>query len=162
MADADDQNKYSFDSSALIHAWRRSYPPKHFPQFWGRIDGLIDEGRLFCSSEVVAELKKKDDELFAWCKTHPALSVEISEELQDHLTEIMGMYPRLVDTTKGRSTADPFVIALARMQDPEWVVVTEENPGRVNSPKIPDVCKAEDIRCMRLVELIQEEDWIFR
>lgn len=162
MAAADEQNRYSVDSSSLIHAWRRSYPPKHFPQFWERIDGLIDEERMFCSSEVGTDLKKKDDELFAWCKARAGLFVGISEELQDHMAEIMGAYPRLVDTVKGRSTADPFVIALARMQDPEWVVVTEENPGRLTSPKIPDVCKAENIRCMRLVEVIQAEDWIFR
>lgn len=162
MAEVEGPKTYSIDSSSLIHAWRRSYPPKNFPPFWKRLDGLVEEGRLFASSEVMVELKKKDDELHAWCKARAALVVGISEEMQEHLAEIMGTYPRLADTTKGRSTADPFVIALARMQDPEWVVVSEENPGRANSPKIPDVCKAEDIRCMRLVELIQEENWIFR
>ncbi|HEY3563792.1 MAG TPA: hypothetical protein VGL96_02210, partial [Casimicrobiaceae bacterium] len=37
----------------------------------------------------------------------------------------------------------PFVIALARMQDAEWIVLSEENNGKKHSPKIPDVCHAE-------------------
>lgn len=86
----------------------------------------------------------------------------IDDGLQDQVIELMGIYPRLVDTAKGRSAADPFVIGLARMNDPEWTVLSEENPGSQNSPKIPDVCRAEGLRCLRLVELIQEENWIFR
>jgi len=153
---------YSIDSSALIHAWRRAYPPKNFPPFWRRLEELISTDRLFSSVEVLRELKKKDDELHGWCKTHSEVFLSIDDELQDHVIEIMGTYPRLVDTAKGRSAADPFVIGLARMNDPEWTVLSEENPGRLNSPKIPDVCKAEGIRCLRLVELIQEENWVFR
>lgn len=153
---------FAVDSSSLIHAWRRAYPPKHFPQFWRRLENLISDGRLFSSVEVLRELKKKDDELHVWCKKNSHVFLPINDGLQDQVIEIMGKYPRLVDTVKGRSAADPFVIGLARLSDPEWTVISEENPGRLNSPKIPDVCRAEDIRCLRIVELIQEENWVFR
>lgn len=56
---------YSVDSSALIHAWNRAYRPKNFPTFWKLIDDLIDEEGLKCSMEVLEELKKKDDDLYA-------------------------------------------------------------------------------------------------
>jgi hypothetical protein len=39
----------------------------------------------------------------------------------------MGAYPRLVDTVKGRSGGDPFVIAVARIKHPPMTVVTEES-----------------------------------
>jgi hypothetical protein len=153
---------YCVDSSALIHAWRRAYPPKNFLPLWKRFDGLIDEDRLVSSIEVLNELKRKDDELYGWCRVRPQMFRPLDEELQDHVTEIMSAYPRLVDTTKGRSGADPFVIGLARMNRPAWTVLCEENPGKRASPKVPDVCGKEGIRCIHLVDLIQEEDWVFK
>ena len=65
-------------------------------------------------------------------------------------------HPRLVDTVKGRSGADPFVIALAATTNPTMTVVTEEQPGKT---KIPDVCKAEKIECIGLADLIERENW---
>ena len=150
---------YSVDSSALIHAWRRAYPPENFPPFWDRLDGLIAAKRLYSSIEVLNELKRKDDDLHDWCKKRSGLFLPIDDTLQDHVIEIMGTYPRLGDTVTGRSGADPFVIGLARKHDPEWVVVSEENPGK---QRIPDVCKAENIRCIRLLQLIKEEGWVFK
>lgn len=71
----------------------------------------------------------------------------------------MGAYPRLVDTVKGRSGADPFVIALAASGEPVMAVVTEETPGK---QRIPDVCASERIPCMGLADLIERENWSFR
>jgi Domain of unknown function (DUF4411) len=153
---------YSLDTSCLIHAWRRAYPLRNFPPFWDKLDELIADGRLFSSAEVLKEIKRKDDELYDWCKPRSDVFLAIDDDIQDHVIEIMRDYPKLVDTSKGRSGADPFVISLARMNGNGWVVLSEENPGKQASPKIPDVCSAEGIRCVRLVELIQDEDWIFR
>ena len=70
----------------------------------------------------------------------------------------MGAYPRLVDTVKGRSGGDPFVIALAGIKRPHMTVVTEESPGK---QRIPDVCASEGIRCIGLADMIEQEDWHF-
>ena len=105
---------YSLDSSCLIHAWRRAYPIRNFPPFWDRLDELIEAKRLFSSTEVLREIKRKDDELYEWCKPRAELFLPIDDGVQDHVIEIMSIYPRLVDTIKGRSGADPFVIGLAR------------------------------------------------
>jgi hypothetical protein len=148
---------YSIDSSALIHAWRRVYRPKNFGFVWAGFDSLIEEGRLRCSIEVFNELEKKDDELFKWCKERKEnLFIEIDGAIQGHVTRIMKDYPRLVDTVKGRSGADPFVIALAATTNPAMIVVTEEQPGKT---KIPDVCKSENIECIGLADLIERENW---
>lgn len=148
---------YSVDSSALIHAWRRAYRPQNFKFIWAGFDELIAAKRFNASIEVYNELEKKDDELFAWCKKRKEeMFVEIDDACQDHVKRIMARYPRLVDTVKGRSGADPFVIALAATTNPTMVVVTEEAPGKV---RIPDVCDGEKIRYCRLADLIEEEDW---
>lgn len=154
--------RYSFDTSAVIHAWRRAYPPEHFPTFWERITDLIVNGELVISEEVMGELKKKDDEIAHWASRLPEnFIMEISDDQQQHLQHIMGNYPRLVDTAKGRSEGDPFVISLSMVFGGQLTIVSEENFGKVNSPKIPDVCKAEGLACIKLVELIRIEGWKF-
>lgn len=155
--------RYSIDTSALIHAWRRAYPPKNFESFWTRLEKLIEDEVILASIEVINELKKKDDDIHQWCNGQPEwFSKDIDDNLQGHLSHIMGTYPRLVDTVKGRSGGDPFVIALARANLPRpLTVITQETPGKKASPKIPDVCKDEKIPCMNLVEFIQAEDWRF-
>jgi hypothetical protein len=154
--------RYSIDSSSLIHAWWRAYPPANFATFWSRLDELIEGGVVVASVEVHNELKKKDDEVHAWCKVRaPKLCIEIDDSQQEHLAHILGTYPRLVDTAKGRSEGDPFVIALARSFDRPLHVISQEGPGKKNSPKIPDVCLAEGIQCWNLVQLIQAEGWRF-
>jgi hypothetical protein len=102
---------------------------------------------------------RKDDELFAWCKERrAALFVEIDDACQQHVARIMGRYPRLVDTVKGRSGGDPFVIALAATARSPMTVITEESPGR---QRIPDVCTAESIPYIGLADLIEQENWQF-
>jgi hypothetical protein len=102
----------------------------------------------------------RHDELFKWCKDRKEkLVVEIDASVQAEVARIMAAYPRLVDTVKGRSGSDPFVIALAATTKPPMVVVTEEYAGKV---RIPDVCAAEKIEYCRLADLIEREDWKFR
>ena len=150
---------YSIDSSALIHAWRRAYRPTNFPTFWQHMDELIEAGRLKASIEVFNELKKKDDDVLQWCKERKdKLIVEIDEPTQDAVIELMTTYPRLVDTAKGRSGGDPFVIALAKAGGPtQMTVVSEENPGKT---RIPDVCDAEGIEAIKIADLIEREGWV--
>jgi hypothetical protein len=148
---------YSIDSSSLIHAWNRAYRPKNFPSFWAHLDELIEEGRLRASIEVLEELKKKDDEVYAWAKERKdMLFVEIDDPTQDAVIYLMETYERLVDTVKGKSGGDPFVIALALASNPRMAVVTEEDAGKV---RIPDVCKEEKLDCIHLADLIELEDW---
>jgi hypothetical protein len=148
---------YSVDSSALIHAYRRIYRPKNFGFVWEGFDKLIGEGRFRSSIEVYNELQKKDDELFAWCKERKeTMFVEIDDNTQAIVAQIMAAHPKLVDTTKGRSGADPFVMALAKSTVPQMCVVTEEYPGK---ERIPDVCDAQNIDHCGIADLIEKEEW---
>ena len=148
---------YSVDSSALIHAHRRIYRPRNFGFVWKGFDKLIEEGRFRSSIEVYNELEKKDDEVFAWAKERKeVMFVEIDEPLQAIVKDIMAAHPKLVDTTKGRSGADPFVIALAKTTTPHMCVVTEEYPGK---ERIPDVCDAQMIDYCGVADLVEREGW---
>jgi hypothetical protein len=153
---------YCIDTSSLVHAWRRAYPPKRFSGLWAAIDQLIDDGRLVATIEVYHELKKKDDEIFAWAKERKeALFVEIDDDVQSEVVRIMQDYPKLVDTGKGKSGGDPFVIAQALAGDPQLVVITQEAGGTADKPRIPYVCDKEGVKHIDLLTLIEHEDWTF-
>lgn len=157
-----DDTLFSFDSSAFIHAWHRAYRPKNFTTFWTNLREAILANHIVASTEVLLELQRKDDDIHRWCKQlAESMSVEVDDEQQQHMQHLMGTYPRLVDTVKGRSGADPFVIAIARMRPGKIIVVSEEDVGKKDSPRIPDVCRAEGIRCFKLADFIEECNWSF-
>ena len=151
--------KYSVDTSAILNAWNRYYPPDVFPTIWEGIDDLIVRGVLISTEEVLVELERKDDDVHAWAKAHGKFSIPLDEQIQIVVARILQQFPRLVDTRRNRSGADPFVIALAVVE--ECAVVTYE--GRSNSqdrPHIPDVCDAMGIRCIDVLQLIREQKWV--
>lgn len=154
-------NKYCIDTSALIHAWERAYPIRNFRFVWKRIDGLIEAGRFLSFIEVLNELKVRSDKLYEWAKKREDIFPDIEgDELQIRMQEILSNYPRLLDTRKNRSGADPFVVAVASLHNPPLVVVTQEGPtNRIEKPNIPDVCAAEGLECIKILDMIVEEDW---
>ena len=56
--------RYSIDTSAILEAWRRQYPPDVIPALWDGLDSLIRSGDLRATEEVLHELERKDDEVF--------------------------------------------------------------------------------------------------
>ncbi|MFC1743116.1 DUF4411 family protein [Candidatus Riflebacteria bacterium] len=147
--------KFSFDTNAFIQPWRNRYPIDLFPAFWEEIEELADKGVVLASEEVFKEIEKKDDDLKAWLKKRPQIFRDIDEEVQRNLINILKQYPRLIDSKKNRSMADPFVIAQAI--ESKAIVVTEEgsSPGS-KSPKIPDVCKNLKIPCINILTFMRE------
>lgn len=47
---------YSVDTSSILDAWRRYYPPDVFPALWTNLDRLIASGSLRATDEVRIEL----------------------------------------------------------------------------------------------------------
>ena len=151
-------NLYSIDTSALLHAWRRAYRPKNFPNFWRQMDKLILDSRAVMSIEVYNEIQKKDDDVSVWCKERKdKLVVDLDEPCQQEVRRILAAHPRLMDTKKGRNAADPFAIALASTGDKK-IVLTQESLGPT---KITGVCDAEKIKWLHLADFIEAEKWSF-
>jgi hypothetical protein len=150
---------YCIDTSSLIAAWQERYPIENFPRFWDKVDALIAEERLIAPIEVLNEMKKRSDELHAWLKARPSMFRELDDAIQIEAAQVLGQFPRLVGERKLRTSADPFVIALARVEGLE--LVTDEKPtGSPNRPNIPDVCTALGMTTMGLLDLIKAEKWI--
>lgn len=145
---------YSIDSSSLIGAWRRHYPPdiEVFVPIWEQIDTMIESGLLAAIDEVKREIAKKDDELLEWAKARPKLFHSIDEPIQIELQRVMEQFPQMVKADSTRNAADPWVVALAKATG--RCVVTEESGKR--EPKIPTVCAALGVRCTTIVGMMRE------
>jgi len=146
---------YCVDTSGWLDGWERHYPPDVFPTLWAQIDVSIAAGEIFSSEEVYVELQKKADELHDWVKDRKQMLVPLSEEIQLIAVDLLREFPRLVDTLRGRSKADPFVIATA-IDRRASVVTGEPVTGRMNKPRIPDVCHVKGIRCINFLQMIRE------
>ncbi len=149
---------YSVDTSAILRFAVRSYPIANFPSLWGRIETLIADGRFRATELVLDELKKKEDDTYRWFKVRDRMFVPLDAEIQRVARNILRSHPRLVDQRKGRSGADPFVIALGEMNG--WTVVTDEDVGNAAKPHIPFVCQARGVEVLSVLEFIRREDWV--
>ena len=151
---------YCIDTSAWLDGWVRDYPRDVFPSLWEKLDEYIAAGVLKCSEEVYVELQKKEDGLHDWLMERKTVFVTTDEEIQGIVAALLEKHPRLVDTIRGRSQADPFVIAVAEHLNA--VVVTGEKPrGNLDVPRIPDVCQARNIRCIDFLAMLRELGWKF-
>ena len=121
---------------------------------------MIDAQDLIATEEVLFELERKDDEVYEWALDRRKMFLPIDAGIQTAVQDILRDHPRLVDTRRSRSAADPFVIALAKVE--EATVITQERAtNRSDRPHIPDVCAAQTIRCIDLLQVIKEQNWIF-
>lgn len=143
--------------------WVRYYPPSTFPSLWKNLETLIETETLISSEEVLQELSRKEDDrddFLKWAKQNKALFKPVDEDVQKAVENILTEFPNLVNVQKQRSEGDPFVIATAQVYE-AIIVSGERATGKLNKPKIPDVCRDLGIRCITTLELIQSEKWIF-
>lgn len=151
---------YCIDTSSLIAAWQERYPIENFPSFWDKIDGLVKEERLVSPIDVFYETKKRSDELHTWLKGRKAAMFrELDDAVQIEAASLLHRFPRLVGEKKLRTSADPFVISLARVLGIQ--LVTDEKPtGNLNKPNIPDVCSELGMSSIGILQLIRSEKWV--
>ena len=151
---------YSIDTSALIDGWVRYYRPTVFRRLWEMMGGLVSDRQLIASRSVYREIETREDRLIDWAKEHADIFVEDDETVQTRVRDILDSWPRTFDVTRYVTGADAFVIAHAQCR--EFAVVTGEKPSNnPDAPKIPDVCRHYDVRCMNLMDMIEERGWQF-
>jgi hypothetical protein len=148
---------YSIDSSGILDLFRY-YPPDVFPTIWTQMDTAIGAKTILAIDEVYRELEKKDDVAFEWLKARKTVVVDIDVEIQQRVTALLAVHPRLVDTRKSRSSGDPFVIALAQARGLS-VVTGEKASGILSKPNIPDVCTALEVPCLNVLSMFRQEGW---
>lgn len=152
---------YVVDTSSLIGAWVRTYPPDTFPGLWDNLDALARAGGLIAPEEVLEELKAQDDDLQVWVKDRASVMiVPTSRAVMLEARAVLADHRHLTKTGTGRGRADPFVIALAAIRG--FPVVTQEQGGTADKPRIPYVCAARGVPCMAMLDVIRANGWRFR
>lgn len=136
--------KYCLDANVLIQAWQKYYSPKFCPDYWTVLNDLGAQGRIFLPQKVFEEITRTDDDLAKWLKKSNIPEYKIDGAVTECLKSIYAKNPAhkyLVDNTKQRSLADPWLIAHA-LKEGAVVVTKEEQITAVNTTKvkIPNVC----------------------
>lgn len=148
---------YCLDANVLIQSWQKYYAPEICPDYWDILDTLGKQGRIFIPEEVKNEivvsekLEKAEDDLSKWLKRSSIPVHKTTESVISCWQKILNANPLhklLVDSAKGRSLADPWLIAHAL--DKNAIVVTKEIPIlALNAKKpvtIPNVCNNIGVR----------------
>ena len=151
--------KYVFDANEFINLQRRQ-PIDVYPVVWDAIGALVDKGIIVSSREVYDELLEGKDQLSDWAKQRKECFVSSEVPVQKCVREILQEHRGLVEGGKKKNTADPFIIAIAKIN--RCTVVTEETPTKSPvAPKIPDVCAAYGIRNIDFVTFLREQNISF-
>lgn len=151
---------YCLDANVLIQAWQKYYSPKVCPSYWDVLNILGNQSRFFLPEMVYEEIVRAEDDLSQWLKSSNIPIRKIDENVTNCLKSIYSANPIhkfLVDNTKSRSLADPWVIAHA-INERATVVTKEEKVTAINSKKIkiPNVCDNMNIEWMNDFQMVVE------
>jgi len=152
--------KYCLDANVLIQAWQKYYNPKFCPDYWNVLIELGKQEKIFIPEPVYDEITRTEDDLSRWLKKSKISIKKITGPVTICLQKIYSDNPfhkNLVDNTKARSLADPWIIAFA-MSEKATVVTKEEKITVLSSKriKIPNVCDNMGIRCINDFDFINE------
>lgn len=153
---------YVFDSNALIDLFKHFYLNR-FPSLWKRFDQSVAAGNLISVREVFNEIEGSGDRLSQWAKDHRNFFQPPSPEELTFVAEIFKVnhFQALISTQarlKGKTVADPFVIAKAKVHN--GCVITQE-VKKPNAARIPNVCDHFGVACLNLEGFMEKEDWTF-
>lgn len=152
--------KFCLDANVLIEAWNKYYSPDLCADYWDLLNEFGKKEIIFLPSMVYTEIIRTEDNLSKWLKQSKIPKYEVTEKVTTCLQEIYSKDPNhetLVDNTKGRSIADPWVIAHA-MSENAIVVTKEEKITASNTTKIkiPNVCDAMNVKYINDFQMIRE------
>lgn len=147
--------KYVFDSNIFIYL-QRNQPMDIFPAVWNKLGELLESGVIISSQEVLDEISVGGDELKEWAKARKDYFLSSDITVQEEVRAILSKHRGLVECGKKANSADPFVIALAKMNKCKMVTGETRTRNPV-SPKIPDVCDDYGIKCVDFVTFLRDE-----
>jgi hypothetical protein len=147
---------FCLDTSSIILARNKLYPPEIFESLWEDLQRPIKDGRIVSVKPVYKELEQKeDDQAFAWAKENKSIFKPESPEAIIEVKRLMDLYEGLVSKGATKEQADPWGIAHARL-DKCVVVAQELQKSATNARiKIQGVCAKEKLPHINVSYMIQ-------
>lgn len=153
-------NKYLIDSNVLI-ACAFNTPFEYFPSFWIKLEEYINNNQVIICDAVVTEISAKADELKKWISNYKSLYRKTFEpDIVVEAKLIINKYPNLVDINNPNDQADPYLIALAKI-DNLCLISDEKYSENATKARIPYVCKNETVDCLTRFDFFKKESWKF-
>jgi hypothetical protein len=152
-------------SCCLIEPAKGYYAFDRVPQYWDFLEKQAQAGVIGCPEPVLKELEGdepgKSDTLEVWAKAlRSILFVEPEQTVQVAYAEIANAVQQTSRFKQQHiapflAKADCWVIAYARVHGGK--IVTSEKPEPLSSkPKIPDVARTYNIRCVPLWDMLND------
>ena len=152
---------FVLDSDTLIQAKNEYYGFDLCPGFWEWLDRKAGEGVVASVQPVLAELSAGNDELKIWAEARsdaffkpmdqPAVS-----KAQEIVAWVMAEPFRQDAKQRFLSGADSLLIAFASAHGHTVATHEVHREGERRNVKIPAVCAAFDVPCVRLVHLLRQ------
>jgi hypothetical protein len=153
---AENNWKFSFDTSAFIDSWRRYYPKDVFPSLWLFINELIQNGVIISNYIVKQELDYQEDDLAEFCNQFKEIFILPDVHIQEYVSSLL-IHPDLEQwRTSGNHIADPFVVALGKVYN--LSVVSYENDRKTKN-SIPVACKILGVPHLSFLEFLRKENF---
>ena len=152
---------FLLDSDTLIQAKNEYYGFDLCPGFWDWLDVKGAEGVVASVQPVLRELSKGNDELKTWAEARGATFFrEMDQAAVNEAQAITAwvMAEPFRDDGKQRflSGADSLLIAYAKAHGHTVATHEVHREGERRNVKIPAVCAAFNVPCVRLVHLLRQ------
>ena len=151
---------YCLDANVLIEAWNSYYSPELCPTYWQVLERLGKANQIFLPEIVSDEITRTQDKLSEWLA---GSGIRIRKNTSGSGLALSKIYraderhERLVDNIRGRSLADPWVIAHA-LETGACVVTKEKLTVEPDAKRIriPDVCRNMGVPCITDFDFLKE------
>lgn len=152
---------FLLDSDTLIQAKNEYYGFDLCPGFWDWLDLKAGEGVVASVQPVLKELSEGNDLLKRWATERAgAFFLELDQPAVDKAQEVVAwvMAQPFRPDAKQRflSGADSLLIAYAKAHGHTVATHEVHREGERRNVKIPAVCAAFEVPCVRLVHLLRE------
>lgn len=163
-----DNDLIAIDSSALIRIFR-TYPKVLVDQLWVRFEDFFERGIFISHEYVYDELvtsSKQEDDLSKRVRKYRSSFKGVTYQQAMIVQNIVKEFPGLVSYKREKNEADPWLIALAHLEqkdpnlfnnDGKLYLLSEESSLRAN--RIPAVCKKYGLEHRNLDEFIEMNEW---
>jgi len=154
---------YVFDNPPLSVLFKNYYR-KTFRSLWERFDGLVANGSIVSTREVLREIEDgPPSSLLDWATRNARLFATPVAAEGAFIARIYSVphFQQNIEQQKllrGGRHADSFVIAKAAVEGRAVVTMERLRPQAV---RIPNICQHFGVKCLSLEEFMEAEGWEF-
>ena len=151
---------FLLDTNTLIQGKNEAYGFDICPGFWDFIKSEHEAGNLYSIKQVGDELKNGKDELAKWARSQGSgfflpFDTEAAAAMTEVVTWVEGK--DFTDTAKRKfyRSADQYLISFAKAHGHTLVSHEVLNREQKNNVKIPVVCEAVQVPCVRTYDWLR-------